>query len=297
MGWAPASAARSLAESKTNTFGMVFARDPQILGLEAFYMQFLAGLETELSRREYGLLLQVVPDAESELRTIRQWRTARRVDGIILVDVRVDDPRVAYLTENPGLPAVAVGDPAHTGKLSSVWTNDGNAMRAAVQYLAGLGHRRIAWVGGPSNLSHTLARNQAFLSEAGRLGCDGLVFCTDYSPAQGAEATKAALETKERPTAFIYDNDIMAMAGLAQLSQAGLGSPGDVSVVAWDDSLLCQHTVPTLTALSHDVAGFGAHVARRLFDVLGGAEPASFLDSTPWLQPRGSTGPVSAQRT
>ena len=54
--------------------------------------------------------------------------------------------------------------------------------------------------------------------------------------------------------------------------------PADVSIVAWDDSVLCEHTLPKLTALSHDVVAFGAHVARRLFDVVEGAEPAAFLN-------------------
>jgi len=53
-----------------------------------------------------------------------------------------------------------------------------------------------------------------------------------------------------------------------------------------------EHTLPPLTALSHDVVATGAHVARRLFAVIDGAEPGAFLDSTPTLNPRGSTGPA-----
>ena len=68
-----------------------------------------------------------------------------------------------------------------------------------------------------------------------------------------------------------------------------IGVPADVSIIAWDDSVLCEHTLPKLTALSHDVVAFGAHVARRLFDVIEGTEPAAFLDSTPRLVIRGST--------
>lgn len=55
--------------------------------------------------------------------------------------------------------------------------------------------------------------------------------------------------------------------------------------------MLCEHTLPKLTALSHDVVAFGSHVARRLFDVVAGSAPAAFLDSSPSLVVRGSTGP------
>ncbi|MCD2440886.1 LacI family transcriptional regulator [Agromyces sp. SYSU K20354] len=289
LGWAPASAARSLAEAKTATFGLVLARDAKNLGVESFYMQFLAGIESELVLRNYGLLLQVVPDVETELETLRAWRNTRRVDGVILVDVRIEDPRIAYLGKTPGLPTVVVGDPAVAGALSSVWTDDAAAARRAVRHLAELGHRRIGRVSGPAELAHTRIRDDAFLDETAALGCTSVVLRTDYTPEQGAVVTREALSGPEAPTAFIYDNDIMAVAGIGVAANLGLRVPDDVSLIAWDDSVLCRHTVPPLTALSHDVVNFGAHVARRLFDVVGGAEPAAFLDSTPELRVRGST--------
>ena len=53
------------------------------------------------------------------------------------------------------------------------------------------------------------------------------------------------------------------------------------SIVTWDDSLLCRHTIPRLTALSHDVVSFGSRAARRLLRVLDGEPPAAFLDGEP----------------
>ena len=107
--------------------------------------------------------------------------------------------------------------------------------------------------------------------------------------------TAAALRSAHPPTAFVYDNDIMTVAGMSAITQLGLRVPEDVSVIAWDDSVLCRHTVPTLSAMSHDVVAIGAHVARRLFEVVGGAEPSASLDSTPRLQARGSTGPAPVE--
>ncbi len=292
LGWAPGAAAKALTAKKTNSFGLVLARDPKNLGVESFYMQFIAGMESELSPRGYALLLQVAPDEASEQKTLRRWRTTRRVDGVLLVDLRVDDPRSAYFAGHPEFPAVAVADPSAAPGLTTVWTDDAEAMREAVRALAALGHRRIARVAGLGDLAHTQIRDAAFHAEVAALGCEGELLRTDYSPEQGAQATDRALASDSPPTAFVYDNDIMAVAALGVLARAGLRVPDDVSVIAWDDSLICRHTVPRLTALSHDVVAFGAHAARRLFDVLGGAAPEAFLDSTPRLTVRESTGPA-----
>lgn len=288
LGWAPSNAARSLAEAKTETFGIVLARDPHNLGVESFYMEFFAGLEIELSKRGYGLLLQVVPTPDDALATLRKWVRTRRVDGVVLTDLVRDDPRVA-LVASSGLPVVAVGDPSVAPGLTSVWTDDAAPMREAVRHLAELGHRRITRISGLDDLAHTRIRDDAFRDETARRGIESHVLATDYTPEQGARATREALTASERPTALVYDNDITAVAGLAVAMELGLRIPSDLSVVAWDDSVLCEHTFPKLTALSHDVVAFGSHVARRLFDVVAGAEPAAFLDSTPSLVIRAST--------
>ena len=117
---------------------------------------------------------------------------------------------------------------------------------------------------------------------------------TDYTPASGAEATRQVLTGANIPTALVYDNDVMAVAGLSVAIELGLRVPDDVSIVAWDDSVLCEHTYPRLTVLSHDVIAFGAHAGRRLLEVIDGARPAAHLDSTPRVVQRESTGPAPA---
>lgn len=289
LGWAPSAAARSLSGAKTESIGLVLARDPGLLGVEPFYMQFLSGIESELAKRSYALLLQVVPDLDTEVRTYRQWRAARRVDGVIMVDPRVDDPRVALLRGAGALAAVVVGDPALAGGLTCVWTDDAAAVRACVRHLHETGHRRIARVAGVESYGHTLIRDAAFVEETARLGIEGMIVRTDYSGAHGAAATRDLLGSVNPPTAVVYDNDVMALAGLGVAAERGVAVPADLSLIAWDDSPLCEATYPQLTALSHDVASYGAHVARRLFDAMDGAAPGAYLDSTPALRLRGTT--------
>lgn len=293
LGWAPNLTARTLAGSRVDVVGLTICRPARLLGLEPFYMEFISGVESVLIEHSCSLLLRLVRSVEEEVGLHEAWWRGRQIGGAILVDFRQDDPRVASV-ERLGMPVVAVGHPSLTGDLTSVWTDDATAVTEAVRYLAALGHRRIARVGGAAALGHTVARGAAF-SEAGRvLGLAGAwQVTTDYSGEAGARATRSLLTAPpgDRPTAIVYDNDIMAVAGLSVAAEMGLRVPDDVSLLAWDDSQLCRLTHPTLSAMSHDVHGFGVEAARTLFGVITGEGPGSHPVPTPVLTPRGSTAP------
>ena len=290
LGWAPNRTARMLSGSRTDTFGLVLARDPRTLASEPFYMEFVAGLESVLSVRSYALLLQVCLDLDAELEVYRKWSSERRVDAVVVVDVRVDDPRLPLLHQL-ALPAVFVGDPTVTDSFTTVWTDDAAAMDAAVAYLVSLGHRRIARVSGLDDLSHVQIRDRAFLDATRAHQASGQILVADFSAESGRAATRALVDSPEAPTAIMFDNDLMAVSALSALTELGVAVPAAMSILAWDDSPLCEITHPQLSAMSHDVMGAGAHVARRLFDLLEGVPPAAYLDATPALKVRGSTAP------
>jgi DNA-binding LacI/PurR family transcriptional regulator len=293
LGWAPNLTARSLSGSRVDVVGLAICRPARMLGLEPFYMEFVSGVESVLTEHSCSLLLRLVKSVEEEVGVQEAWWRSRQVGGSILVDFRADDPRVAA-AGRLGMPVVAVGHPSLTGGLTSVWTDDATAVTQAVRYLGALGHRRIARVGGAAALGHTVTRTAAFDETARALGLAGAwQVATDYSGEAGARATRSLLTAAppDRPTAILYDNDIMAVAGLSVAAEMGLRVPADVSLLAWDDSQLCRLTHPTLSAMSHDVHGFGADVARTLFTVLAGEGPGSHPVPTPVLTPRGSTAP------
>jgi DNA-binding LacI/PurR family transcriptional regulator len=246
-------------------------------------MKLLSGIENTLAARSTALLLQVVPDRDAEVEAYRRWWAERRVDGIFLIDLRTEDKRVLVL-EELGLPAVVIGGPGHHGRLPGVWSDDASAMAMAVEYLAALGHRRVARVAGPSGLLHTELRGQAFAAVADRLGV-----ATDYSPEQGAQATRRLLSGTGRPSAVIYDNDVMAVAGTSVAHEMGVDVPRDLSIVAWDDSVLCEIIHPPLTVLSRDIVAYGARAAERLLALLDGDSVGDFEDAMPRLITRGST--------
>ncbi|GMA37660.1 hypothetical protein [Demequina litorisediminis] len=131
--------------------GLVITREPAMLGIEPFFMTFVAGIEEVLSDRGYALLLQVTPDPDREAKTYREWWSANRVDGIFLTDLAIDDPRLDIL-EDIGLPAVVVGEPAYARDFAAVGSDDAGAARAAMRRIAELGHRRVAHVAGPESL-------------------------------------------------------------------------------------------------------------------------------------------------
>lgn len=294
LGWVPNQAAIKLSGSATgagDTVGLVVARPARQLGLEPFYMEFISGVESVLEEQGCSLLLHLVRDTDQEIAVHRQWWQSRRIAGSILVDIRQNDPRITELA-TIGLPAVAVGHPSLTGDFTSVWTDDETAVHEAVRYLAALGHRRIARVGGHPTLGHTMIRTAALNAIVAELGLEpARSLTTDYSGEQGARATRSLLASRERPTAIVYDNDIMAVAGLSVAAEMGLSVPRDISLIAWDDSQLCRLTHPNLSAMSHDVFGFGADVTRRLFDVVHRRNPSSGPAATPVLLPRGSSAP------
>jgi DNA-binding LacI/PurR family transcriptional regulator len=291
IGWSPNSVARTLSGASSQTIGMALRRPARVLGVEPFFMELISGVEAELSARSYALTLQVVADQAAEIALYRRWDAERRVDGVLVCDLRVDDPRIPVL-EKLRLPAVVIGARAGAGRLLSVGSADAAAVVDAVEYLVTLGHRKIARVGGLPELLHTAIRSEAFAEQCLRLGISpSRTIVTDYSGEEGARATRRLLSSRDRPTAIMYDNDVMAIAGLAVAHEMGFAVPADLSLIAWDDSVLCQLVHPSLTTMSRDVPAYGAHAARELLAVIAGGQPGSTEDWVAHLVPRGSTAP------
>jgi len=297
IGFRASAAARALAGAPANMVGLALRRPASTLGVEPFFMELVSGLEAELSLRSYALLLQLVPDddPEAEIEVYRQWWIEGRVDGVLLCDVRADDPRIPAVAEI-GVPAVVVGPPTDGELLPSLWSDDAVSVAEAVEHLAGLGHRRIARVAGIPELAHTGARSRAFAESCDRLGvAEAPTVWTDYTGEAGAQATRELLAGRPRPTAIVYDNDIMAIAGLATAQELGYAVPAELSIVAWDDSPVCGLVHPPLTALTRDIVAYGANAARLLLAVIAGDQVESRLDEPAHLIARASTAPPPAK--
>ncbi|GGR39343.1 LacI family DNA-binding transcriptional regulator [Streptomyces netropsis] len=296
LGWQPSTAARALSGEGAATVGLVLARPARTLGVESFFLQLVSGVQEALAVRRLGLLFQVVEDLDAECAVYRRWWAERRVDGLLVVDPRDDDPRPALLDEL-GLPAVVIGalDGAGEGPhgaISNLWADDAGGMTSIVGHLCDLGHRRIVHIAGLPELAHTRRRIDSLRAEADRRALPDVVsVTTDYSDAQGAAATRRVLAAPHPPTAIVYDNDVMAVAGLAVAAERGVSVPRRLSIVAWDDSVLCRNTHPPLTALARDTAGFGRRAAEQLIALLDGGPARRVRDVAPRLAARESTAP------
>ena len=291
IGFNPNNAARALSGATAGAVGLTLRRGARVLNIEPFLMGLISGLEAELSARGFALMLQVVADQQDEIAVYRRWWGERRVDGVFVFDLRDHDVRIPVLQELQ-LPAVVIGGPGETGSVPQIWSDDAGAVTEAVRYLATLGHRRIARVGDLPDLLHTQTRTRAFDAVSEALGLKSAVtVSSDNTGEEGRQATRHLLLSANRPTAIIYDNDVMAIAGLAVAQEMGLHVPLDLSIVAWDDSPLCSLVHPPLTTLSRDISEYGAHAARQLLAAVAGEHVGNVEAGAAHLTPRGSTGP------
>ncbi|WP_181766932.1 LacI family DNA-binding transcriptional regulator [Streptomyces albidus (ex Kaewkla and Franco 2022)] len=295
LGWRPSRPAQALSHGKAGAFGLVLTRETDAIGADPFFPAFIAGVESVLSPRGDSLVLHVTgPDDEAAAYT--RLAADRRVDGVLLTDMRIDDPRPA-LTSELRLPAVVVGDPECAQGLCAVGLDDRPAFTSAVERLVELGHRHIAHVAGPQEFRHSRRRQESWELAVRAAGLTpGPVLPGGFTADGGAAATRELLaaDARDRPTAIVYANDLSATAGLAVAHQLGLAVPEDVSVVGYDDTPLAAYTHPPLASARADALGWGAAAARALDAVIkdGRADDVELAPAE--LLPRASMGPAPA---
>jgi len=132
----------------------------------------------------------------------------------------------------------------------------------------------------------------AFLAVTAELGLAAEVVETDFAPESGARATRKLLSKPEPPSAIVYDSDLLAVTGLGVAHQMGFSVPEDLSIIAWDDSLMCGVVHPPLTAVTRDIPAYGAAATRLLLAAIEGPSPEDVETRRAELMPRGSTGPA-----
>ena len=281
LGWTPSHRARALAADRALAVGLVIARPPETLGADPFFPAFIAGVESALAPLGQSLLLQVVPDRDRELEGYRRLAADGRVDGVFLTDLRVDDPRSGLLAEL-GLPAVVIAPSCDDhGNVACVCVDDRPGIRQAVEHLVALGHRRIAHVGGPPEFVHSCSRREAWAGALGAAGLpEGPMVSADFSAKGGAAATATLLDLADPPTAVVYANDLMAIAGTAVAVGRGLDVPRDLSVTGFDDTEVAAHLRPSLTTVRTDAFSWGQAAAERLVALVAG-DPKSNDSSLP----------------
>jgi DNA-binding LacI/PurR family transcriptional regulator len=159
-----------------------------------------------------------------------------------------------------------------------------------------LGHRRVAFVGGPDVFLHSRHRRDAWRSTLQRFGLPAdLAVDGDFCAESGAAATAELLTrpARRRPTAIVFANDLMAIAGMSAAAQLGRRVPDDLSIVGFDDIAVAAHMHPALTTVAQDALAWGRAATRAVFDLVElGVDDDRELPPAR-LVVRGSTAPVA----
>lgn len=273
LGYVPSLRGRSLSAKKAFTIGLVVCRSPEVLEEDPFFGAFIGGVEQVISKRGYALVLQMAADADEEESRYRDLAAGRRVDGVILNELRVNDSRIALVRELE-LPAVGVNPAEPPADLASVHQPSAPGVKDLVDRLVGLGHTRIAHVSGPPDFVHSLEREGAWrdaLLSAGlepRLLIDG-----DFTYQGGQKAADLLLEgTQEKPTAVVCANDLAAAGFIIRAQELGYSIPEQISVCGYDGIAWGGYIRPTLTTVQAAPRELGAAAADLLLDVISDPE-------------------------
>jgi DNA-binding LacI/PurR family transcriptional regulator len=269
LGWRPSAHARGLAEARARAIGLLLARPLEQLEIDPFFVRFLAGVERTLARTDHALVLRV--SGESDVDAYERLAASGRVDGFLLCDVELDDPRF----ERIALPAVVAGHPVSPCPFPWLETEHARGMAAVVGHLVELGHRRIGFCGSDERLEHVQARLRVW-REA--LPGDGPVVFGDPAPLLDAGVT-----------AIVHTSDVLAAACLAAARARGIDVPGELSITGFDDSPVAALASPPITSVRIDYAEFGEAAAAALLAAIDGQPVPEFRGGPPLLLVRGST--------
>ncbi len=223
---------------------------------------------------------------------------ARDVDGLILATATRRDPVVDMCIEQ-GIPVVLVNRTVSRHHVPAVVNDDELGIELALAHLVGLGHERIAYIGGPQSTSTGYGRYHAFVKSAKKLSLDLdkdlSVNATAFSEAAGATALDKLLDLGKHFTAVLTANDLLALGCYDALEARGLRCPQDVSITGFNDMPYVGRMDPPLTTLriAHDALGVQA--AQLLLERIETPDaPAEERRLAPELIVRGSTARPAA---
>jgi DNA-binding LacI/PurR family transcriptional regulator len=289
LGLQASSAAVALSASRSGTIGLVIARDPSVITAEGYYLRTLLGVEQYLNEADGSLLLRLTGERGEDLEVYQRWARQRRVDGFLLYDEVDDDPRIPLLA-SLGVPGVVVTSRQTGDDIGRLVTPEIETVRVFLDHLRALGHQRIAHISGPIRYVHERVRADLLAAEGGSRGMVVTHVEGTYAYDSGAVLTRQILAASHRPTAILAGNDVMATAALRAAGELGLRVPDDVSIIAWDDSLGCVASWPSLTAMDHGLAEKARLATDLLFQLIDGTAQSRRVAPVGTLLVRESTG-------
>ncbi|UOE43464.1 LacI family DNA-binding transcriptional regulator [Agromyces larvae] len=289
LGYRPNRAAAGLRGGRTGTIALVV---PDIDN--PYFSSLTKGAQASSRARGYGLVVVDTTElAQVELDEIEA--VAPQIDGLILVSSRLDEAALAEVAAEHRCVLVNRTLEGQDETTPTVTVDEGAAARAAVEHLAELGHRQVAYVGGPARSWSQTRRLRGIRDAAAVIDGFAVTDLGAFEPtAQGGRAAaQAALDSGA--TAVIAYNDLAAMGLLARWAELGVRVPDDVSLVGFDNTYVAELSAPHLTSVGADLREVGETAVELLMERIDGAAAATpahgvhrELGAQLWV--RGSTG-------
>lgn len=248
---------------KTQRSNQIMLIEPDIAN--PYYAEMFKALQHLAGQRGYSVLLyDSNADHKLELQALELMEEIG-VDGLIYCSIKNSDQVLQRLL-TLGRPIVVSQhyDQLHFDTLHSV---GGRGIYLAAKHLIELGHKRIAYVGGPENSTINKRRKAGFtaaLEEAGLALEKDFCFEMDFTMDAGYKAGMYVSSLPSMPTAICAANDIIAMGVMQALRERGLQIPGDISLTGEDNIGFAQISRPGLTTINNS----GSEFARRAMDLL-----------------------------
>jgi LacI family transcriptional regulator len=266
LGYTPNPVARSLKTAKSSSIGLIL---PDVTN--PLFPPIVRGVEDVLGEVGYNAwIVNTDNDATRETAAIESMR-ARHVEGFVFATARLNHPLLEQLS-NDGVAMVQVNRRVMDADIPSVTADDAAGVAMAIDHLVKLGHRRIAHLAGPQDLSTGVVRLRAYRQslEDHQLDYDArrVAVCESWTEAAGYNAASNLLDSGADFTAVLAGNDLVALGCFDALAERRLSCPRDVSVVGFNDIPFMDKVHPSLTTVRIPHYDIGYDAARLLLEEL-----------------------------
>jgi DNA-binding LacI/PurR family transcriptional regulator len=292
LGYSRSWTARNLSLGLRGSVGVVVdsSDDP-------WFVQLLLGIEEELISRDCSLMLSSLELlGRYDAARVLDWIQGHRVDGIILAKSQRRDRPILRAAIDAHLPIVAVVPDETATEIPVLQCNNLEAGTIVADHLAGLGHTRIAFAGGPPHSidsKHRLRGLREGLSRRGiRLDAAQVFSCGGWELSAGAAFAEALFAKPLQVTAIVCANDALALGALRVAHERGIRVPQDVSVVGFDGLPYGALSWPALTTVAQPMREMGRVACRRLFEALADPGRIERIQFRMHLVARESSGPA-----
>ena len=297
LGYRPNPLARGLRGAPTNLIGAV-VRDFS----DPFYAGAVEALVVESMAHGYNVVFGHVHGRHDEVAALTTVLETRHTDAIVVLGDMQAHPQFQEDLRHAHVPVVALWPGTSPIEYPTVDADDRAGIRAGLDHLVGLGHRRIAFVGAELPGDYRV-RDEAYLEfmreRFGGTPAGYLQRCPN-TLAGGDAVLRALLSLPEPPTAVATSTDLVAIGALHAAYTLGVTVPDKLSVVGFDDILIATHTVPALTTLRMPTSAIVKHAIARAVALVrdpGTDHEPSVAKFEPTLVIRDSTAAISPPRS